>query len=169
MAIVDVEFYRWFAEFKKANPQHFMPDRLDSAVTTAMTNVAQWAFTAGRRAGEATTPQPGASTQGLREGYYLASFKRSHDRGYVTWWMANDAGYTYDLNQAGIYTELTPGYHDSEYTVPVPVQFIDRLRVRRMVDAGDSANRSMWNAKDLRSALESLLTSPTTGADGGGS
>jgi hypothetical protein len=107
-----------------------------------------------------------ASTQGLREGYYLASFKRSHDRGYVTWWMANDAGYTSDLNQAGIYTELKPGYHDSEYTVPVPVSFIDRLRVRRMIDVGDSDNRALWTAKDLRSALESLLTSPTTGADG---
>ena len=102
-------------------------------------------------------PQPAASTQGLRAGYYLASFKRSHDRGYVTWWMANDAGYTSDLNQAGIYTELKPGYHDSEYTVPVPVSFIDRLRVRRMVDVGDSDNRALWTAKDLRAALADEL------------
>lgn len=105
----------------------------------------------------ATTPQPSADA--VREGYYLASFKRSHDRGYVTWWMADNSGYTSDLNQAGIYTELTPGYHDSEYTVPVPVSFIDRLRVRRMVDVGDSDNRALWTANDLRAALTNELES----------
>lgn len=111
-----------------------------------------------------TTPQP--SVDAVREGYYLASFKRSHDRGYVTWWMADNAGYTSDLNQAGIYTELTPGYHDSEYTVPVPVSFIDRLRVRRMVDVGDSDNRALWTANDLRAALANELESLLSAASG---
>ena len=86
------------------------------------------------------------------EGYYLASFKHRRD-GVVTWWQANNAGYTPDLNQAGIYTELTPGYHDSDDTVPVPVGFIKQLRVRRMIDYGDSLNAAFHNAKSLRAIL----------------
>lgn len=91
------------------------------------------------------------------EGFYLASFKRD-GQGYLIWWMPNNAGYTSDLDQAGVYTELTPGYHDSDYTVPVPVRFIDQLRVRRMVDQGDSLNGSTWNAEKLRAAIASAPT-----------
>lgn len=95
------------------------------------------------------------------DGYYLASFKRSHDRGCVVWWMPNDSGYTTDLEQAGIYTEIKKGYHDSEYTVPVPVSFVRGLRVRRMVDVGDSLNRALWTAESLRAAMGAV------GAGGG--
>lgn len=111
----------------------------------ALAAIAAWQYA------PATTPQPSADA--VRDGYYLASFKRSHDRGYVIWWMPDNAGYTTDLEQAGIYAEPVLGYHDSDDTVPVPVALIDSLRVRRMIDVGDSANRSLWTAKELRKLI----------------
>jgi len=65
----------------------------------------------------------------------------------------DNCGYTPDLNQAGVYTELKPGYHDSEDTVPVPVSFIRELRVRRVIDPGDSLNSAFHSAKSLRALL----------------
>jgi hypothetical protein len=87
------------------------------------------------------------------DGYYLACFNHGRPNGLIQWWMPNNAGYTPDLAQAGIYTDLTPGYHDSEDTVPVPVEFIYRLRVRRVVDVGDTLNGAFHSAKALRAAL----------------
>lgn len=86
-------------------------------------------------------------------GYYLASFKQKANGGEVLWWGPDDRGYTPDLEQAGIYTEIKKGYHDSDQTVPVPVSFIEELRVRRTVDPGDSLNGMFWNAEKLRAAL----------------
>ncbi|HEY0862137.1 MAG TPA: hypothetical protein VGE19_14655 [Pseudoxanthomonas sp.] len=93
-------------------------------------------------------------TEGMavRDGYYLACFKHKSACG-VLWWMPGNCGYTPDLEQAGVYFELKPGYHDSEHTVPVPVSFINRLRVRRTVDPGDSLNQMFWSAAKLREAL----------------
>jgi hypothetical protein len=102
----------------------------------------------------ALTASPVAA-QAVTDGYYLASFKHQAN-GSVMWWMPNNAGYTPDLEQAGVYTELTPGYHDSEHTVPVPVSFINGLRVRRVVDPGDSLNSALWSAKSLRAILAAL-------------
>lgn len=92
------------------------------------------------------------------EGYYLASFKQSAHGGEILWWGADNCGYTPDLEQAGVYTQIHPGYHDNGDTVPVPVRFIETLRVRRMVDPGDSLNRCMWNAVDLRAAVVEYAT-----------
>lgn len=100
-----------------------------------------------------TTAADQVQAREARDGYYLASFKRSHDRGYVIWWMPDNAGYTTDLEQAGIYAEPVLGYHDSDDTVPVPVALIESLRVRRMIDVGDSANRSLWTAQELRQLI----------------
>jgi hypothetical protein len=86
-------------------------------------------------------------------GFYLACFKHKDLGGSVLWWRPGDAGYSPDLEQAGIYTDLQPGYHDSDHTVPVPVAFIDSLRVRRTVDPGDSLNQMFWSAAKLREAL----------------
>jgi len=90
------------------------------------------------------------------DGFYIATFKHKDNSGAVTWWGPNDAGYTPDLATAGIYTEITPGYHENEYTVPVPVSFIKMLRVREVVDPGDSLNKAFWSANHLRCALAAL-------------
>lgn len=129
------------------------------------------AYTSGLARGLNTYPRPDelqADTAPVvqRAGYYLASFKHKSPSGGVLWWMPNNSGYTPDLEQAGVYFDLKPGYHDSEHTVPVPTDFIARLRVRRVVDAGDSANQIFWSAKSLREALSgSHATGPVTEVD----
>jgi len=95
-----------------------------------------------------------ASSTAPEAGYYLASFKRGNI-GHVTWWGPNDAGYTPYLEQAGIYHELTPDYHDSEYTVPVPVAFA-REFVSSVIDTGHSGHECWWSADKLRAAISRM-------------
>lgn len=94
-----------------------------------------------------------ASAAGESEGFYLASFKHQSGSGHVMWWRPNNTGYTSDLNQAGVYLKIEDGYHDTDYTVPVPVAVIEELRVRREVDPGDTLNNGFRNAKNLREWL----------------
>ena len=52
--------------------------------------------------------------------YILISIARLRlDDEFLTLWQKNNQGYTDDLFNAGIYTELKDGYHDSDRTVPV--------------------------------------------------
>lgn len=106
---------------------------------------------AGRHLDAALDQQP-AGVDEAPKGYYLASFKHRQPNA-ILWWGPDNKGYTPDLAQAGIYTHLSPGYHDSEHTVPVPVEFVQRLRVRHVVDPGDQANTIFWTAEKLRDAL----------------
>ena len=130
-------------------------DNIEHAPALAQQPSADGGFTAAdmmdaRQEGRKEAQQPAAVDEA--QGYYLACFK---DRRYdpVLWWGPNNAGYTPDLEQAGVYTKLTPGYHDSEDTVPVPVSFISQLRVRRIIDTGDTLNQMFWSAETLRAAL----------------
>lgn len=89
------------------------------------------------------------------QGFYLASFKREKRDGFITWWGPNNAGYTPYLNHAGIYQtdEIEAGYHDSEYTVPVPVSFVRQFE-QRVIDYGMSVcEKIFWNAENLRAAI----------------
>lgn len=89
--------------------------------------------------------------------YYIACFK-GREIGYQLWWCSNNAGYTNDLEQAGVYPTFKPGYHDSEDTVPVPVAFVKAHggRVRQMIDIGDSGNQCFHSARALREALSTF-------------
>lgn len=88
-------------------------------------------------------------------GYYLACFKGERPLGSpVLWWAPNNAGYTTDLLQAGVYQDLTPGYHDCDHTVPVPVNFVRGRRIRHEIDPGDSDNLMFWSAAKLRAAID---------------
>lgn len=97
----------------------------------------------------------------VSEGFYLASFKHPTVGGEVLWWRPDNAGYTSDLNMAGVYTEITPGYHDSDYTVPVPVEFVNRAHIKRCIDPGWGApNMCFRSAEALRAALVAALEEP---------
>ena len=96
---------------------------------------------------------PAEPVASVPDGFYLASFKHKDRGGAMMWWGPDNAGYTPDIEHAGIYTEITPGYHDSDYTVPVPVSFLAGCRIRRTLDPGDSKNRAFWSASDLRAAV----------------
>ncbi len=96
-----------------------------------------------------TAPTPAS----VPDGFYLASFKHKDRGDAMMWWGPDNAGYTTDIEQAGIYTEIAPGYHDSDHTVPVPVSFLDGCRIRRTLDPDDSKNRAFWSAADLRAAI----------------
>jgi hypothetical protein len=91
----------------------------------------------------------------VADGYYIATFKHGTCGGHVTWWGPNDCGYTPDIDSAGIYpaNKVKPGYHDNEYTVPIPVALVNRFRVRRMLDVGDTMNAPLQSAKALREWL----------------
>ena len=97
-----------------------------------------------------------ATSDAVDEGYYLACFKERSKGAPVLWWAPNNAGYSTDLEHAGVYTTPKPGYHDSEHTVPVPVSLIKTLRIRREVDPGDNENSMFCTAETLRAALADL-------------
>lgn len=54
--------------------------------------------------------------------YILISLKRTRfDDQFFCFWRENNAGYTQNLNDAGIYTEIIKDYHNSDITLPVLV------------------------------------------------
>ena len=90
----------------------------------------------------------------VTEGFYLADFE-GNLRDEVLWWRPNNCGYTTDLAEAGIYTEIKPGYHDSERTVPVPVAFVKTQRISQILSREYQGTIAWWNALTLRQEIES--------------
>jgi hypothetical protein len=46
---------------------------------------------------------------------------------YLVLWKPNNAGYCYSKQMAGLYENPTIGYHDSELSMPLPIQQADTL------------------------------------------
>lgn len=87
--------------------------------------------------------------------YILVSMKHTHKKDkFITFWQANDCGYTIFNDQFGKYEEIREGYHNSEHTLPVEVDKIKPLLEMwldgpawRMVVYN---NRSNWEALGLK-------------------
>jgi hypothetical protein len=74
----------------------------------------------------------------ISAGYHILSLKWSRD-GVITWWQANNSGYTTWLENAGVYTAeqvaAKPDYYnDGESALAVPVSAIAEMRQRTIVE-----------------------------------
>lgn len=91
----------------------------------------------------------------LADKYYIAAFNHTLD-GYMMWVSPSQQGYTPDIATAGLFDkdEAWKQRDDSGgQLVPVPVPFLKTLRVRRVVDLGDSQNAWCATASDLGNAI----------------
>lgn len=70
-------------------------------------------------------------------------YSKKHSRGIATWWRPNSQGYTYDIKQAGRYSEeeakkiCEPSRGDS---IMLTVEDAERLRTDHQVDMGSYRN-----------------------------
>lgn len=59
---------------------------------------------------------------------YLVSLKHTRKNDpFITLWGPNSAGYVWSTKRAGQYDELKKGYHDSDDTLPIDTEIIDRM------------------------------------------
>lgn len=66
--------------------------------------------------------------------YILISLNRTRiDDDYFGFWRANNSGYTENLFEAGIYTEIVKDYHNSDRTLPVLIgsEIYNNLETKR--------------------------------------
>lgn len=101
--------------------------------------------------------------------FYLAAFHHESP-GAVLWWRPDERGYTPDLEQAGVYTyRQAARLNHGDVAIPVPAAMVDGLRVRRIVDPGDSTNMMFHSARVLRAHLSAtgrwIDPLPTTAPD----
>ena len=45
----------------------------------------------------------------------------------MTLWRANNQGYCFSKENAGVYESITPGYHESDKNMAIPVEEVDKL------------------------------------------
>lgn len=66
---------------------------------------------------------------------YLVSLKHTGVKDEVfTLWRPNNQGYCISLNMAGLYDNLEKGYHDSEETIPVESDILERMAFTVEID-----------------------------------
>ena len=59
---------------------------------------------------------------------YLISLKHTNKTdAFFTMWKANNQGYCYSLDSAGLYDKLENGYHDSDDSLPIDSNIAERM------------------------------------------
>lgn len=59
---------------------------------------------------------------------YILSLKHTNKKdAFITLWRPKNAGYCYSLNEAGLYENIDHGYHDSDDSMPVDSEIIERM------------------------------------------
>lgn len=71
----------------------------------------------------------------MSKAYYIVSLEHTHkaDR-YLTLWRANNRGYCLSKEQAGVYSEIEDGYHNSEGQLPVECDKLEKLMITCLYD-----------------------------------
>lgn len=88
--------------------------------------------------------------------YYIASYHHGlNARAYIQWWAPESKGYTPDLATAGIYSrdEALKIDRGELNAIAIPVDMIERFRIRHMLDIGDFANDPFRSHARLRRFL----------------
>lgn len=102
-----------------------------------------------------------------KEQYYIVCKRHMHrTEGAVLFWGPNNAGYRYDINSAGLYTEEEAKKFDGNHhhDMPVPQKLVDELSEEKVIDRkilGRVVMNTKKNRKILGIKLTELVTGPT--------
>ncbi|MCX6217651.1 hypothetical protein [Spirosoma sp.] len=68
-----------------------------------------------------------ANVEELTQYYVLSLYHTTSKDSHILLWGPDNAGYVLSKQYAGLYEELTPGYHDSERSMPISKLLADTL------------------------------------------
>lgn len=92
------------------------------------------------------------------KGYYIISLKHTtkHDK-FITLWRADNKGYTYYKDSAGIYEDYERGYHDGDSAMPIEVEKLEGLFVQMQDDGLVLLNcKQIWDVLGLKATKNGL-------------
>ena len=92
--------------------------------------------------------------------YYIISLKHTlkQDK-YITLWRANDRGYCYAQDQAGLYFEIRDGYHNNIYdSIPIEQEKLDGFFINSDLSSDDVVKKCIPNCKQVWDILGFKMT-----------
>lgn len=92
--------------------------------------------------------------------YYIISLKHTHKTDkFITLWGPDNKGYCCSLDNAGVYSEIKEGYHNSEGdSIPFPVGHLDGLFIDSKVDSQGTIKKCIPNCKQVWDFLNLKMT-----------